>query len=136
MAEVEIRKGLEGVIADTTATSLVDGAAGRLYYRGYPIESLVRQPFAAVMNLLVFGELPNEQRTAEVEDYLWHAGHLPPEVAHSLRELARHGAHPMLTLQSIVPLLSLDPPGVRLGRSVDFTGMSRVAQAQPALAQR
>ncbi len=88
MADPEIRKGLEGVVVDTTATSLVDGAAGRLYYRGYPIESLVRQPFAAVMNLLVFGELPNEQRTAEVEDYLWHAGRLPPDVARSLRDLA------------------------------------------------
>src|SRR5690606_18053688 len=32
----------------------------------------------------------------------------------SLRELARHGAHPMATLQAILPLLALDPPDLRL----------------------
>jgi citrate synthase len=127
-----IRKGLEGVVADTTATSLVDGAAGRMYYRGYPIESLVRHRFAAVMHLLVFGELPDERRLAEVEDYLWHAGHLPPEVAHSLRELARHGAHPMLTLQAICPLLNLEPPAVRLGRTSDEEEGLVIAARLPA----
>ena len=39
---VQVQKGLEGVVADTTAVSLVDGEAGRLYYRGQPIESLIR----------------------------------------------------------------------------------------------
>jgi len=132
MTEIDIRKGLEGVVADSTATSLVDGVEGRLYYRGYPIESLVRHRFAAVMHLLVFGELPNDQRTAQVEDYLWHAGHLPPEVARTLRELARHGAHPMLTLQAIVPLLSLEPPAVRLGRSGDEEEGLVIAARLPA----
>ena len=132
MTAVEIKKGLEGVVADTTATSLVDGAAGRLYYRGYPIESLVSHPFAAVMHLLVFGELPDQARLAEVEEYLWHAGHLPPEVAHSLRELARHGAHPMLTLQAITPLLSLEPPAIRLGRTSEEEEGLVIAARLPA----
>ena len=33
--------GLEGVLAGETALSKVDGAAGRLTYRGYPIGELV-----------------------------------------------------------------------------------------------
>ena len=132
MTAVEIKKGLEGVVADTTSTSLVDGTAGRLYYRGYPIESLVRHRFAAVMHLLVFGELPDEKRTAEVEDYLWLAGHLPPEVARSLRELARHGAHPMLALQAITPLLNLEPPAARLGRTPDEEEGLVIAARLPA----
>ena len=114
---VQIRKGLDGVIADTTSTSLVDGEAGRLYYRGYSIESLVRYRFAEVMHLVIFGELPGQARLAQVEDYLWRAGRLPPEIAMSLRELARHGAHPMATLQAITPLLSMDPPAETLGRT-------------------
>ena len=100
-AAIDVRKGLEGVVADTTATSLVDGEAGRLYYRGYSIESLVQRRFAEVMHLVVFGELPDAARLAQVEEYLWHAGRLPREIAVSLRELARHGAHPMATLQAI-----------------------------------
>jgi citrate synthase len=115
---IDIRKGLDGVIADHTSTSLVDGVAGRLYYRGYPIELLVQQRFAAVMHLLVFGELPDAARLAEVEEYLWLAGHLPSALSTSLRELTRHGMHPMAALQAITPLLHLDPPAIQLGRTV------------------
>ena len=114
---VQVHKGLEGVIADTTAIALVDGEAGHLYYRGLPIESLVHRRFAEVMHLVVFGELPDAPRLAEVEEYLWQAGHLPPEIATSLREIARHGAHPMATLQAITPLLALEPPSLELGRT-------------------
>lgn len=116
-AALDIRKGLEGVIADTTAICLVEGEPGRLYYRGQPIEALVQRRFAEVMHLVVFGELPDAARLAHVEEYLWHAGRLPRELAASLRELARHGAHPMATLQAITPLLALDPPELRLGRT-------------------
>jgi citrate synthase len=34
--------GLEGVLAGETSIALVDGANGRLLYRGYPIVELVR----------------------------------------------------------------------------------------------
>lgn len=128
----EIRKGLEGVVADTTSTSLVDGEAGALYYRGYPIESLVQYRFAAVVHLIVFGELPNARRLAEVEEYLWQAGRLPPEIAVSLRELARHGAHPMATLQAITTLLGLEPPELRLGRTAEEEQGLVIAARLPA----
>lgn len=49
--------GLEGVIAGETSLSLVDGAAGRLSYRGYPIGDLVRHgTYAQVAELLWMGE--------------------------------------------------------------------------------
>jgi citrate synthase len=38
---MKIYKGLEGVLADTSAISLVDGVQGELSYRGYTIGSLV-----------------------------------------------------------------------------------------------
>ncbi len=128
----QVHKGLEGVITDTTSVSLVDGEAGRLYYRGYPVESLVQHRFAAVMSLVVFGALPDERRLAEVEDFLWHAGRLPPETAASLRELARRGAHPMATLQAIVPLLGLEPPDMRLGDSAEAQEGLVIAARLPA----
>jgi len=67
-AVVDIKKGLEGVVVDSTSISLVDGEAGRLYYRGYPIERLVKSPFAAVAHLVVFGEMPGPARLQEFED--------------------------------------------------------------------
>lgn len=128
----QIHKGLEGVVADTTAVSLVDGEAGRLSYRGYPVESLVRKRFAAVMHLVVFGELPGAARLEEVEEYLWIAGRLPPELAASLRQLARHGEHPMATLQSITSMLALEPPAIGLGRSQQEEEALIVAARLPA----
>ena len=44
MTEKSFSKGLEGVIADETRVGLVDGAHGRLYYRGYAIEELGYTP--------------------------------------------------------------------------------------------
>ncbi|MBB6093227.1 citrate synthase [Povalibacter uvarum] len=131
-ASAEVHKGLEGVIADTTSTSLVDGEAGALYYRGYPIESLVNYRFAEVMHLVVFGDLPDPRRLNEVEDYLWHAGRLPAEVAATLRVLARNGAHPMVTLQAIAPILALEPPAQRLGRTDEEEEGLLVAARIPA----
>jgi citrate synthase len=131
---VQVHKGLEGVVADTTAVSLVDGEAGRLYYRGKPIESLIQHSFAEVLHLVVFGELPDRRRLEEVEEYLWTAGRLPPELATSLRELARHGEHPMATLQSITPLLALEPPAISLGRTpIEEEGLIVAARLPAAI---
>jgi citrate synthase len=127
-----IHKGLEGVIADTTAVSLVDGEAGRLYYRGYAVEALARKRFAEVMHLIVFGTLPDSERLQEVEDYLWVAGRLPPELAASLRQIARHGEHPMAALQSIATLLALEPPAISIGRSAQEEEALIVAARLPA----
>ncbi|HEY5757325.1 MAG TPA: citrate/2-methylcitrate synthase [Steroidobacter sp.] len=127
-----VHKGLEGVVADTTSVSLVDGDAGRLYYRGYAIEELVRKRFAEVMHLVVFGTLPDADRLQEVEDYLWVAGRLPPDLAASLRQLARHGEHPMATLQAITALLALEPPALGLGRSQQEEEALIVAARIPA----
>ena len=49
--------GLEGVIAGESALSFIDGAAGRLLYRGYPIGELVQHgSYAAIAELLWTGE--------------------------------------------------------------------------------
>jgi len=111
----DIKKGLEGVVVDSTSTSLVDGEAGRLYYRGYPIERLTQHPFASVAHLIVFGELPGEARLRQFEEFLWDAGRLPPSLVSSIEQLSRLGAHPMATLQAATPLLACEPPAATFG---------------------
>jgi citrate synthase len=55
--------GLEGVIAGETSLSYIDGAAGRLLYRGYRIGDLVeRGTYPAVANLLWTGDWDPEHR--------------------------------------------------------------------------
>lgn len=118
-AVVDIKKGLEGVVVDSTSISLVDGEAGRLYYRGHAIEKLVKRPFAAVAHLVVFGELPDALRLQEFEDFLWEAGQLPAGLAMALEHLAQLGGHPMATLQAAMPLMALAPPARKMGRTED-----------------
>src|SRR5229473_2067153 len=51
--------GLEGIVAAQTAISLVDGANGRLVYRGYVIADLAEDmSFEEVGHLLWYGRLP------------------------------------------------------------------------------
>ena len=54
---MKIMKGLEGVVVDETAISLVDGQAGKLSYRGYDIDELIDLPFGLVSSLVVDGTL-------------------------------------------------------------------------------
>src|SRR5258707_15860622 len=51
--------GLEGIVAAQTTISLVDGANGRLVYRGYVIADLAEEmSFEEVAHLLWYGKLP------------------------------------------------------------------------------
>lgn len=116
-AVVDIKKGLEGVVVDSTSISLVNGEAGRLYYRGHPIEKLVKIPFSAVAYLVVFGDLPLDAQLAEFEEFLWDAGRLPAGLVTALTQLASLGGHPMATLQALMPLMALEAPASKAGRT-------------------
>jgi citrate synthase len=131
-AVVDIKKGLEGVVVDSTSISLVDGEAGRLYYRGLPIEKLVKYPFAAVAHLVVFGDLPDSAQLLGFEDFLWTAGRLPAELTATLEKLAQLGAHPMATLQAAMPLMAVAPPEQKFGRTDDEQEALVVAARLPS----
>jgi citrate synthase len=43
ITETEVRKGLAGIYADTTAISMVNPETNSLTYRGYPVQRAVRE---------------------------------------------------------------------------------------------
>jgi citrate synthase/2-methylcitrate synthase len=66
MAEVDIKKGLDGVVVDYTSVSKVNPDTNSLLYRGYPVQELAaRCSFEEVAYLLWNGELPNQEQLAE-----------------------------------------------------------------------
>jgi citrate synthase len=86
--------GLEGVIAGETALSKVDGANGRLMYRGYRIGDLVEHgTYPAVANLLWTGDWVPSHRLATAP--------VPDAVMTTLRALPRT-AKPMDALRTAV----------------------------------
>ena len=75
--------GLKGVVAGETSLAMIDGAQGRLQYRGYPIGELVEHgTYAQVAELLWTGEWPTKTDGA-------HLGCVPlsAAVVGTLREL-------------------------------------------------
>jgi len=86
--------GLEGVIGAETELGLVDGANGRLLYRGYRIGDLVaRGTYSAIANLLWTGSWDPKARLT--------AGRIPSAVISALRALPRT-TKPMDALRTAV----------------------------------
>src|SRR5216684_4013459 len=67
MAETpDIRRGLVGVIADTTSISKVNEQTNSLLYQGYPVQELAANcNFEEVAYLIWNGELPNKEQLFE-----------------------------------------------------------------------
>ena len=64
--KMNVKKGLEGVVMDTSAVSKVNAEANSLVYRGYPVQDLAENcSFEEVAYLLYNGELPNKAQLAD-----------------------------------------------------------------------
>lgn len=64
--KMNVKKGLEGVVMDTSSVSKVNAETNSLLYRGYPVQDLAEQcSFEEVAYLLYTGELPNKAQLAE-----------------------------------------------------------------------
>ncbi len=90
----------------TSTITFIDGDAGLLYYRGYPIEQLAQKSsFLEVCFLLLNGELPtNEQRTKFVKRVTEHT--LVHEQLARFFSGFRRDAHPMAVMVGVVGALS------------------------------
>src|SRR5688572_17020593 len=96
------KSGLEDVIAARSAICAVDGAAGRLYYRGYEIADLAAAvPFEDVTALLWSGELPTARESVAFRARLAEGRGLPAPVLAKLRGLPRD-CHPLDALRTAV----------------------------------
>ncbi|HXH64313.1 MAG TPA: citrate synthase [Mariprofundaceae bacterium] len=98
--------GYRSTASCRSAITYIDGEAGVLRYRGYPIEELAeRHSFIDVVRLLMVGELPNEQeREAFVDEVNFH-NLLHEQVINFFRGF-RRDAHPMAVMVGVVGALS------------------------------
>ncbi|MFT5906543.1 MAG: citrate synthase, partial [Cryomorphaceae bacterium] len=100
-------KGLEGVIANESALSKVEGKEGKLSYLGYDIDDLVEHcSFEEVTYLLHNGKLPNAEELAGLESSLRNNRELPEQVVDFLKSLPKD-AIPMDVLRTAVSMLGI-----------------------------
>jgi 2-methylcitrate synthase len=101
----EIRKGLVGVVADTTAISKVSPETNSLLYRGYPVQELAAHcKFEQVAYLLWNRELPTERQLADFESLERSQRILDDHVKRVIDELPL-SAHPMDVLRTAVSVM-------------------------------
>ncbi len=107
MEQVEIKRGLEGVVFTETYLSAIDGEAGRLSYCGYDIRDLAaRASYEETAFLLWYQRLPAGSELQMLSDWLRSNRHLPKLVwgiMHSLPEQAT----PMEALRTVASTLSM-----------------------------
>jgi citrate synthase len=89
-----------------SAITYIDGDAGVLLYRGYPIEQLAKQSnFLEVTYLLMNGELPNPAEFAAFDNEITHHTMMHESLKNFLGGF-RYDAHPMAMLCGSVASLS------------------------------
>ncbi|HEY9150017.1 MAG TPA: citrate synthase, partial [Gammaproteobacteria bacterium] len=84
----------------------IDGEAGTLLYRGYPIEQLAeKSTFIEVAYLLMYGELPNQEQLASFQGIILHHTMLNENLKKFYGGFY-HDAHPMAVMVGVVGSLS------------------------------
>jgi len=107
-----LNTGLRGVIIADTRISDVQGAAGKLIYRGYLIQDLAKTAsFEEVAYLLLFEKLPNAAELKKFKAQLTAERPIPPEVIAALKTRPKN-ALVMDILQAGVALLANHDPDV------------------------
>jgi citrate synthase len=102
----QISKGLEGVYVTSSSISKVNGQEGKLYYRGFSIESLSENSnFEELVYLLINGSLPSKPQLDEITAQLSDNRDLPDGIIKIIKELSGKG-HPMDILRTAVSALS------------------------------
>ncbi|MEU5567241.1 MULTISPECIES: citrate synthase [Micromonospora] len=98
--------GFVNTAACSSEITYIDGDAGILRYRGYPIEQLAeKSSFLEVSYLLIYGELPTEQQLTEFTEWIRRHSLLHEEMRRFFDGFPRD-AHPMAVLSSAVSAIS------------------------------
>ena len=99
-------QGFVNTASTRSAITYIDGDAGILRYRGYPIEDLARNStYLEVAWLLIYGELPTASELVEFEEKVRRHTLLHEDLKRFFSALP-HTAHPMSVLSSAVSALS------------------------------
>jgi citrate synthase len=97
--------GFMATAACESKITYIDGEAGVLLYRGYPIEPLAEYAeFSEIIHLVFYGKLPTVEQNNQLKALLAEECTVAPEVGKVLNGFARD-AHPMGMLMALVTAL-------------------------------
>ncbi|KAB8027785.1 bifunctional 2-methylcitrate synthase/citrate synthase [Fluviispira multicolorata] len=106
--KVNVKKGLEGVVIDTTKISKVNPESNSLIYRGYPVQDLAENcSFEEVAFLLFHGELPTYEQLQSFIKKEHGYRDVSKTILNTLKALPKE-THPMDAIRTAVSLLGCE----------------------------
>ena len=121
--------GLRGVTIASTKISDVNGAEGKLVYRGYRARDLAgKTSFEEVVYLLHFERLPSRQELADFRQQIAEQRAVPDEILTAMQDMPKT-ALPMDVLQASVPMMANYDPDIS---NTDIDSAARMAVRQIA----
>lgn len=104
----EIKRGLEGVVVDTSAISKVMPETNSLTYRGYAVQDLTENcSFEEVAYLLWNGELPDSSQLKNFQDEERSLRDISKDLTSAIKLFPKY-AHPMDTIRTGVSFLGME----------------------------
>lgn len=127
-------RGLAGVVAAETGLSFIDGAEGRLWYRGFDVHALAKHAsYLESVYLLWYDALPAAIELSAFEGTLATQRALPPAVLDALRCLPADAA-PMAALRTAVSALGqVDPEADDISHEADLRKAGRLVAQLPTI---
>ncbi len=106
--KMNVKRGLEGAVIDTTAVSKVNPDTNSLIYRGYPVQDLAEHcTFEEVAYLLYHGELPNSKQLEAFQAQERSYRKASPLLLKSIAALPKT-CHPMDAIRSGVSIMGCE----------------------------
>jgi 2-methylcitrate synthase len=106
--KVNVKKGLEGVVMDTSSVSKVNPDTNSLVYRGYPVQDLAEMcKFEEVAYLMYHGELPSKAQLADFEKTERNYRDITKDNLEVIRRLPKK-CHPMDSIRTGVSFLGCE----------------------------
>src|SRR4030095_14914176 len=109
---MNVTRGLEGIVANTTRLSDVIGDKGQLIYAGYDINDLAgKVSYKEVVYLLWKGKLPNRRELDEFMHALRAERQLPEPVINFIKSAPKN-ADPMDVMRTAISMLGIYDPDI------------------------
>lgn len=110
--KMNVKKGLDGAVIDTTSVSKVTAETSSLIYRGYPVQELAEKcSFEETAYLLWNGELPNKTQLADFEKKERSLREVSKDLLNVMRTLPKK-CHPMDSIRTGVSFLGCEDPRI------------------------
>jgi citrate synthase len=121
---VTVDRGFGNTAESASTVTFIDGEAGILRYRGYPIEQLAEKgDFLEVAYLLNYGELPDKQQLETFTGEITRHSLLREDMKY-LFEAFPHEAHPMQILASATSAMATYYPDALAPKDVEALDIS------------